>query len=227
MVTKMETAVIYLREGQIVLAEAINYASFLRNEPPAGISNPQRFQQDIDRLMKILGEGQVILADLIILRTGPAELQAKISADHLAKIGTNLDKILTFLESYLPKREVPLIAKGNMLALLCFRAANQLELSLASGLAADLQLAPLLSKLSRLFFDFGRWSNWLLDKREYLWRPPGEMSGGKNTAAVDKLGENSSSAIAAGAGNSNRETLPEEKINGQPGTNLYQPKKQF
>lgn len=147
---------------------------------------------EFDNLLKTLTEVQMTFADIDILLDPPlTNLRQKVSLDNISQISSILTKAVTEIDSKLPKRETPIIARGNQLAVLLFKLNNTINLSLQL-IEQDSQ-----DQTSKITFDFlksvsdfsfiaARWANIFINQKEYIWteanpKPPAVSNSDPNT----------------------------------------------
>ena len=183
------------RLAETAVGEALNLVDAvkgsLRSSLEAGSDNAIR---ELDKLATILQETQAIMGDVVLINQGREELLSQGVGEHLQHVGERLDQFNDFLAKALPKRETPIIMRGHPLALLLFRAHWQAQLALEAGLGGknateEKLLAAVGEKLAQLFFFLARWSNWLLEKKEYIWQPAAKKAEPKSTASSPIAGD--------------------------------------
>jgi len=183
-----------VNEVQGFLGDSINLAAAVRGGFASSADANQTLVADIDQLVRLLAEIQISFADLtILLNNEPKELVGKIPADNFNFVSTNLEKIIEHLSKNLPKREVPVLKRGNSLAIALFKLQNLVWAAKmffdeekssfsASEKTALKDIGKFLETIENFFFTAGRWINLLVNQKEYLWIEPKKPGEAQTTA---------------------------------------------
>ncbi len=184
---------IFWAEKEIKLAEAtageiINTITIVQDVVRQQ-ADSERIVKELEKLAPLVSDFQAFLADLRLLLGDEAKAkQLGIKKeDQLVLMEKRLAGLRRFFDQILPQRETPVIMRGTPLALLFFRASVHLDL--AAEMIEDLGLKKIAQLLATVFFDFGRWSNWLLEKKEYIWQPAAKKSEQKQNPSSPIAGD--------------------------------------
>lgn len=173
-----------IKRSQIIIGEAINQVSVLRGNFAAQPDLNNSLLNELNQLTKILSELQVNFSDLlIVLEKAPQKALEKIEKESFSQSQEVLEKITENLKKNLPQREVPILPRGNSLALSFFELENKIWITEAiwkeekNNLELEknipLEIIDKFLKSSREFFQIAaRWINLLINQKEYIWIEP-------------------------------------------------------
>lgn len=168
-----------IKESIIILGDIINASTIIKSQMLS--INPDDKAPavvEFDNLLKTLTEVQMTFADIDILLTPSLEnLHPKVSLDNISQISSVLSKAVSEIDSKLPKRETPIIARGNQLAVLLFKLNNTVNLSLQlvnqdSQSQASQVTTEFLKSIASFSFIAARWANIFINQKEYIWTEP-------------------------------------------------------
>lgn len=173
-----------LKETEIKIGEVINIASQIKGNLASLAEDTQLISQDLDQFLKIMAELQISLEDVAILTEGSSNpVYNKTKPEQLAKTTDAVKKLINHLSPHIPKRDVPVMPRGNPLAVALFGVTNTLlttnlfwdeakeEFKEQSALVMNID--QFFEAAGNLFYITSRWANLLINKKEYLWVEPG------------------------------------------------------
>ena len=172
-----------IKESIIILGDIINASTIIKTQMLS--INPDDKSPavvEFDNLLKTLTEVQMTFADIDILLTPSLEnLHSKVSLDNIAQISSVLSKAVSEIDSKLPKRDTPIIARGNQLAVLLFKLNNNINLSLQYINQDDQnQASKVTAEFLKSVLDFSfiaaRWANIFINQKEYIWTEPNSQA---------------------------------------------------
>jgi len=171
-----------IKESIIILGDIINTSTIIKTQMLS--LNPDDKAPAIvefDNLLKTLTEVQMTFADIDILLDPSLEsLHSKVSLDNISQISNVLSKAVADINTKLPKRDTPIIARGNQLAVMLFKLNNTVNLCLQFINQQDNNQASkvtyqFLKSISDFTFIAARWANIFINQKEYIWTEPRQI----------------------------------------------------
>ena len=171
-----------IKDSIIILGDIINAGTVIKAQfMSINTDDKSPAIAEFDNLLKTLTEVQMTFADIDILLTPSLEnLHPKVKLDNITQISQVLLKVSQEINSKLPVRETPLIARGNQLAILLFKLANNTNLSLSlishgpDSNQTSQVTGQFLESIAQFSQTAARWANIFINQKEYIWTEPGQ-----------------------------------------------------